>query len=68
MIKLLVSKLFKNQYVMLFKEQIGIHKLLRESKNVYVIHDSQANRPRGYLKNKWYIMKIWGFKYGKRRI
>jgi len=63
MIKLLVSKLFKNQYVMLFKEQIGIHKLLRESKNLYVIYNKKINRPTGYLKTKWYIMKIWGSKY-----
>jgi len=49
----------KNQYVIMFKHDFGIHKLVRESKECYVIHDKKVNRSHGYLKRKWYILKIW---------
>jgi len=57
-----------NQYVLMFRHYIGIHKLKRESKNCYYIYDKKLKRLRGFLKRKWYIIKIWGVKYGKGRI
>ena len=58
----------KKQYVIMFKPYLGIYELNRESKNCYYIYDKKLKRPIGYLKNKWYIIKIWGVRYGKRRV
>ena len=69
MMKVLNSmKKMNNQYVLMFRHYIGIHKLKRESKNCYFIYDKKLKRLRGFLKRKWYIIKIWGVKYGKGRI
>jgi hypothetical protein len=49
----------QRKYVLLFKYQYGIHPVIRESQNCYWIWDSTLNRRRGYIKIKWYVIKLW---------
>jgi hypothetical protein len=49
----------KGHLLLLKGSSFGLHRMVRESKACYYIYDKKINREVGFIKSKWYVIKLW---------